>query len=206
MLGAGNGTLGYVVRCADRRCSWSPLFALWHGQKIYLQRVQTPKVVRDSRVASCKSLTCQLCLRSGLFDLTEYIDSEDAPALKSAFADSMQTTQELITTFMQIGTKSQPAALHDRAYQDCQKAQNEVCVLRRSQFNIRLTNSLTVSSSEIRDIFSTKATASIRRTESAIPCRPCSCRNAGRSLAKQDCPSFASAFSGREAGLENGRI
>ncbi|KAF7977744.1 hypothetical protein HWV62_2826 [Athelia sp. TMB] len=70
-----------------------------------------------------------------LFDLTEYIDSEDAPALKSAFADSMQTTQELITTFMQIGTKSHPAALHDRAYQDCQKAQNE-CLALKSEISL----------------------------------------------------------------------
>ncbi|KZP34223.1 BRE1-domain-containing protein [Athelia psychrophila] len=70
-----------------------------------------------------------------LFDLTEHIDSEDAPALKIALEDNMQTTQQLITSFMQMGMKSQPNALHDRAYQDCQKAQNE-CLALRSEMSL----------------------------------------------------------------------
>lgn len=101
------------------------------------------------RVISRIPLISKCSPHSGLFDLAEHIDEGDAPALKTALADSMQSTQELITSFMQIGTKTQPAVLQDNAYQDCQKAQNEVFHFFSTTFHPSLTKSYEVHCLEI---------------------------------------------------------
>lgn len=77
---------------------------------------------------SSSELTYCLFDYVGLFDLTEHISENRAPALKSALEDNMQSTQQLITRFIQLGEQKGPSILHDEAYKQCQKAQNEVII------------------------------------------------------------------------------
>lgn len=63
---------------------------------------------------------------TGLFDLTEHISPDRAPALKNALEDNMKSTQKLITSFMQLGAQKQSSSLREEAYKECRKVQNEV--------------------------------------------------------------------------------
>ncbi|TFK44380.1 hypothetical protein BDQ12DRAFT_672875 [Crucibulum laeve] len=70
-----------------------------------------------------------------IFDLGSRLEDDPTPELTAALGDTMNTTQTLVTKFVQLGEGSQSRLLQGHAYTECQKAQTE-CVALKSQISI----------------------------------------------------------------------
>ena len=61
-----------------------------------------------------------------LFDLTRHLHENPIPEFRAALRETVDATNELFTKFVQLGGDKQSSILHNRAFPECQQAQNEV--------------------------------------------------------------------------------
>lgn len=61
-----------------------------------------------------------------LFDLSTRIEQDSQPELRAALGETVNTTQALITKFVQLAEDKKSSILKSEAFSECQNAQNEV--------------------------------------------------------------------------------
>lgn len=63
---------------------------------------------------------------SELFDLTTRIEQDSLPELRAALGETVNTTQALVTKFVQLAEDKKSSILKSEAFSECLDAQNEV--------------------------------------------------------------------------------
>jgi len=94
----------------------------------YLKSTYTRKVSTHSFYGYSNTL---FSFVSELFDLTTHMQEDSLPELNAALGDTVTATQALVTKFVQLTSERKSSILQGDAFSEYQRAQNEVCYLRR---------------------------------------------------------------------------
>ncbi|KAJ7747309.1 BRE1 E3 ubiquitin ligase-domain-containing protein [Mycena metata] len=107
-----------------------------------------------------------------IFDISSHISDDDAPDLVSALEDNMQVTQNLVTKFVSLGSRSQLSG--EDAYVRCQKVQTE-CAALRSEIQVmhrKLRDSETQKGQFHEQLVAAETTADRLRSKTVIAIKP----------------------------------